>query len=411
MKSTFQDLGRMTALVWFAMALAPAASQAGFTIRDLGALASFPGGSSTGAAINALGQTAGQAQSGAGAEAAVIASSTGGFTLAGAPSGSSWATGINNGGVVVGSFVNPTDHVAHAFSSVDGKGADLGTLGGGSTLLTGVNNGGEVVGTAATSGGERALIGTTSGGFHTINPLGTGSFSQGNAINDSGMVVGSSNLTAGGLVTRAFLASQGGQAADLFQAYGLTTQYNQLGYGQNSSATAINALGHVAGTVDFGSGSHAFLAMQPGQGSSTGTLIDLGVTGSAGSSSALGINGSDDVVGTLGFGGSATDAFVWDPKAGMLDLNSLIPASERGLWTLQVASGINDSDQIVGSGLINGVAHGFLLTPIPGQSPFTAPSSVPEPAAFLLMGTGLLVILVLRVALLRRERTAVPATA
>ena len=45
----------------------------------------------------------------------------------------------------------------------------------------------------------------------------------------------------------------------------------------------------------------------------------------------------------------------------MKDLNSMIPA---GLgWALTEANGINASGQIVGMGTINGVEHGYLLTP------------------------------------------------
>jgi uncharacterized protein (TIGR03437 family) len=45
----------------------------------------------------------------------------------------------------------------------------------------------------------------------------------------------------------------------------------------------------------------------------------------------------------------------------MQDLNTLIPADTG--WILSLASGINDSGQIVGNGAINGVSHAFLLTP------------------------------------------------
>ncbi len=50
----------------------------------------------------------------------------------------------------------------------------------------------------------------------------------------------------------------------------------------------------------------------------------------------------------------------------MQDLNDLIdPASG---WTLRVATGINDSGQIVGVGAIGGHEHAFRLDPIPEPS-------------------------------------------
>jgi hypothetical protein len=45
----------------------------------------------------------------------------------------------------------------------------------------------------------------------------------------------------------------------------------------------------------------------------------------------------------------------------MADLNSLIPAGSG--WVLTGASAINDSGGIVGTGVVNGQAHAFLLTP------------------------------------------------
>ncbi len=45
----------------------------------------------------------------------------------------------------------------------------------------------------------------------------------------------------------------------------------------------------------------------------------------------------------------------------MMDLNRLIP--KHSPWTLQNTAGINESGQIVGSGLIYGQTHAFLATP------------------------------------------------
>jgi hypothetical protein len=77
------------------------------------------------------------------------------------------------------------------------------------------------------------------------------------------------------------------------------------------------------------------------------------------SSTTKGINRYHQVVGYSG-----TLAFLWTHSSGMHDLNALIKAPG---WQLVSATGINDKTQIVGSGLLNGVEHGFLLTVVPGR--------------------------------------------
>lgn len=62
----------------------------------------------------------------------------------------------------------------------------------------------------------------------------------------------------------------------------------------------------------------------------------------------------------------------------IMDLNSLIdPASG---WNLELATDINDNGQIVGTGIVGGMHHAYLLTP------------VPIPAAFWLFSCGLAVL-------------------
>jgi hypothetical protein len=53
--------------------------------------------------------------------------------------------------------------------------------------------------------------------------------------------------------------------------------------------------------------------------------------------------------------------FVYFPGEGFQDLNQVIPSGSG--WYLVHAVGINDRGQIVGTGLLNGDWHGFLLTP------------------------------------------------
>jgi probable HAF family extracellular repeat protein len=59
----------------------------------------------------------------------------------------------------------------------------------------------------------------------------------------------------------------------------------------------------------------------------------------------------------------------------MTDLNSLLPADSG--WELSGAVAINDSGQIVGSGIINGQTHAYLL------------DTTPEPGSMALLSIGL----------------------
>jgi len=84
---------------------------------------------------------------------------------------------------------------------------------------------------------------------------------------------------------------------------------------------------------------------------------DLGTLGGL-RSGAYDINDYDQVV---GYSETATGnhAFVWDQATGMQDLNNLITASG---WVLSSAAAVNNAGDIVGTGLLNGQPHGFLLT-------------------------------------------------
>ena len=85
-------------------------------------------------------------------------------------------------------------------------------------------------------------------------------------------------------------------------------------------------------------------------------------------------------------------AFIWDPVAGLFDLNTLISKAGQSAWTLEMATGINDLGQISGIGYCNAdhELHGFLLTPVAGESlfaPFSA-TVVPAPPTLVLSALG-----------------------
>lgn len=73
----------------------------------------------------------------------------------------------------------------------------------------------------------------------------------------------------------------------------------------------------------------------------------------------------------------AYDAFVYYGSGSMVDLNSLIPTTSG--WTLERATGINDSGQICGFGINpSGQTEAFPLNP----------SVTPEPSTFSLLAVG-----------------------
>ena len=97
-----------------------------------------------------------------------------------------------------------------------------------------------------------------------------------------------------------------------------------------------------------------------------GVMTDLGVLPGSIGSVAYGISNSGEVVvgGSQGGidGGGVNHAIIW--RGGIaIDLNTLLVSIDAG-WTLEAATGINDSGQISAWGRHSlGAIHAFLLTP------------------------------------------------
>ncbi len=110
-------------------------------------------------------------------------------------------------------------------------------------------------------------------------------------------------------------------------------------------------------------------------------MADLGVLNPTYNGSfPVGMNGRGDVVGYSEISSTAMLAFISYNGGLMKDLNSLISPSSG--WTLEEASGINDSGLIVGTGYNpQGQEHAFLLTP------------TPEPSMIVLLGMGAISLL------------------
>jgi probable HAF family extracellular repeat protein len=164
----------------------------------------------------------------------------------------------------------------------------------------------------------------------TIEDLGTfgGSNSWANAINDSGRVVGSSQVY-GDAVSHAFVFDGGG-LVDL----------GTLG-GANSTALGADGSGRVVGSSQTKGGGppHAFLY-------DSGLMMDLGTLGGA-ASQANDINNRGHIVGWATTEKGEQRAFLW-ARGRMLDLNTLVVLPRQTVLAEAVA--VNDVGQIVANG-------------------------------------------------------------
>ena len=210
---------------------------------------------------------------------------------------------------------------------------DLGTLGGSRSFASGINDSGQIVGHSELAGNAvvRPFL-YSNGSMTDLGTLG-GSIGYAYAINNSGQVVGTS-YTAGNIATKAFLYSSGNMT-------GLGT----LG-GANSYAYDINNSGQIVGASQITSPTvhHAFLF-------SNSVMSDLG-SGSI-ASSAHGINDSGQVVGT-----ADNTAFLYS-QGSMTNLGPF-GVDFLGFPYGGSATAINATGQIVGN---------LTKSPLPGQSP------------------------------------------
>jgi probable HAF family extracellular repeat protein len=252
---------------------------------------------------------------------------------------------------------------AQAYVYKGGTRTDIGTLGGHSSEGYAINASGAVTGWSLTSAGAQHAFVYDGATMSDIGTLG-GERSGGAGINDLGQITGWA------------LTSSGDQHAFLRDG----TTMRDLGTlgGQASYGQAINNRGHVAGWSTLAPGSLAHASLYEGAG-----WNDLGTLGGE-QSYALGLNGKDDVVGFSMDANQEQRAFVYT-EGSMFNLNELSDAAAKG-WTLAVATSINNSGAISGSGMLGGQLHAFLLTTSP----------IPEPSSWQFLCTGLLLVSLLR---------------
>jgi len=269
-----------------------------------------------------------------------------------------YANGISNSGMIAGAEIPAGGAPEPGYWTVTG----------GSELLTGqyqsfaqaaaANDSGTIIGNYGQSGtlSGLPLVWTAPGYAQTTLPglecdQCTRLDATASAINDAGLIVGSSNYTAG----MHAVEWQNGAITDLGGLQGATY----------SAAYSANNSGEIVGgsRVDQSSGAptHAFLYSQ-------GAMTDLGTLAGDSSSSANSINDSGRIVGV-----SQTDttsrAFLYE-NGEMYDLNTLIdPTSPlAGQVSLQEAIAINTNGWIVVDGTDSndpGWTRAFLLIPSP----------------------------------------------
>jgi probable HAF family extracellular repeat protein len=338
----------------------PVQAETTFAVTDLGVL---PGGAqSVATAINASGVITGTSTGANGIGTPFIYANGQMTSLGFSPAE---GTAINNLGQITGySGAGPVN----AFVYSAGHTTVLNTLGGSYTDGEAINDLGQVAGSSDISGTGQTRHAILNTGGQTLD-LGTlgGSQSYAHGINNAGQIVGESYLAGGN--EHAFLDSNG-QMMDLGTIDGNAWSF----------AYAINASGQITGSAEVQDGAlgteyHAFLY-------SAGVMQDLGKLAAYPNSSGRAINSAGDIVGFSYTNSGIDHAFLYT-NGSMSDLNTLIdPASG---WTVGVALGINDSDQIVGSGTnALGQQHALLLTPV----------EVPEPASLAAPCLCILVMLV-----------------
>ncbi len=327
------------------------------------------------------------------------------------------ATAINSAGQVVGKAGLPaaagaphspqldfSGHVAEApntqaFLFQNGKMQNLGSLGGLSSWASGITDGGQVVGTSTVN----ATVPSSKGNIPILvrhaflyrngkmQDLGEG-LAEATGMNAAGLVVGIGRITLSGRLAGTVLNPPGrllewqtvntgvvpvtdhypnSEAHAVRYRAGLVQDLDTLG-GAGSWGYAVNNDGQIVGEARTlpakGNLEHAFLFTDENR------MKDLGSMG-ARYSAAYAINGQGQIVGCVATGKSLNGyvgqrAFLYR-NGKMEDLNQLVGAatiSAAGFRVLLCGRGINATGQIAGYGEdLNGHHLAFLLTPTNGR--------------------------------------------
>jgi|ERR1700733_10142529 probable HAF family extracellular repeat protein len=333
-----------------AQTVAPA--QTTYTIIDLGALPhGYLSGATYGYAINVSGDVAGAAYAHDQQLHAVIFREGMVRDLGVLPSANaSVASGINGYDEVTGylqfsTLGTPAGTYTHAFLYSTGEMKDIGTLpGDNASLGNAINDAGQITGSSSSINGFLYSAGTMT---NLTASYGDGASSNGQGINSAGQVAGWAYLP-GGLARNAAVFSDG--SVTLLNL-GISPSEPTQAYGMNDSDQVTGWLYHAD------DGAHAFLY-------SNNTMTDLGTLPGTQYSWGNSINASGQIVGdSQGVSPNSNFGFLYTPGQGMINLDSLLPASSG--WTITDAEAINDKGQITGWGINpDGLQRAFLLSPV-----------------------------------------------
>lgn len=281
---------------------------------------------------------------------------------------SSYAYSINDAGWMAGASTLSMagQHATlYTFSHKAPALLDLGTLGGNRSAAYGINNAGLMAGFGSLTNDNiiHAALFQVDGNTVTRTDLGTlgGTSSSAQNLNDLGQVVGSSQLT-GNKETHATLFSVNDGTVT-------RTDLGTLGSGLSSTAYAINNTGLIVGSSYIDSDydhQHAAL-FQVVNGAVVRTDLE---TQADAYSAAYAVNSAGQVVGNTTAGTPGYQhAFLYSAATGMQDLATLVgpnsPVARIYVDFYSTGSNaINDWGQIVGYGITtDGLYHAVLLNP------------------------------------------------
>lgn len=319
--------------------------------------------------------------------------------LSAAPYGFAEVTAISDSGRIAGMVLSP-DGALRAARHVRGTTTTLSIPDDLTSTAQAINARGDVVGAAqitantdSAAGIRRAFL--ARGDAATPLPAlgGSGAESLASALNGAGVVVGSSQLTAGGasratrwtdgvaedlgvlpgcVESRATAINDRGQLAGTCVAGDGTAQAFRLEAGSlralgslggaSSRASGMNGSGWVVGTAENASGNPRAFRWRDGRMTNLGVLDD-GIPG--GGSAALAINDSGVIIGAADVvesGAGNTRAVAWYGGARPVDLNSRV-VNGAG-WTLRSAVGLNEAGAIVGTADFGAESRPYLLQPL-----------------------------------------------
>jgi hypothetical protein len=302
---------------------APAVSPPRFALQDLGQV--LPVG------INDMGQIAGNDES----QGAMLYDH-GHWTRLGAFR----ATALNNRGQIAGYQISPGRAVVYSVGT-------LTSLSGGTAIFDlpaqlvsitplALNDAGVVVGAIAKGPNDRRPWYAARGTISAVSGEAGAEDCPARDVNAEGVIVG--------------YAVRGGIYESWTAAHGIATEF---GAAQQLQAMAINDDGVIAGFAHDQLKSFLYR-----QGKLT-YLPDLSDEPWV----AVALNKERQVIGHTALSSHPRVAVL--EQAGMTyDVNTLLDRVDARHWALRDAVGINRRGQIVGTGLLDGAAHGFLLTPV-----------------------------------------------